>query len=791
MKAHVRLLLPCARSSAFGVLLLLAVAASPPRCAPIPLGPGAHPDCVQRNCPPGGACRIDWSAHDGLPCGDGWGICDGGVCVCAPRCDGRACGPDGCTGSCGECGAAAFCSAGECVPEGVGPGPHMQVVASLPGISGPLALTDDFVLVGWGDSLTVREKRPDGPPVELGRVALPQPPGAPLVVDDVVYVDAGALHAIDISDPTRPRVLARHELPHATEGHVQRILRAGDFVYIGSRGFRPDRVDIYQMLGPGQLEYRSSYEPEGASALEKGMATDGRYLYLASDDGVGIYDLEDPLRPRPTGQIVACPALSGPAQPERFWDVRVDAGRLYVACRDGIQITDIRDPERPRSLGVAIDGYFYWTSHSFPVQVAIHGDFLYASGFGSVGLAMWDISDPAAPALRAEYFEHCGRGTDFKCWAGGVAADDDRVYLAYHGLMGLPAVPPEDAPLAPDWVLFGAGTVSALLPQGKRLVAVGAEPPVSAWDISGLLAGDAEARPPRLTHTYWDPPIASHVAPAAAVDGDLVYVISIAGQPSGDATLLVLRLEPEGQTRLVGTAALPGVTAPADVGGAYPIAELRGSILGIVSGGAVILVDVADPGHPLVVGRASRPGSGGVLQLAATAEGFVATCDRGVIWLADVSDPANPVVRDLWRTNDELIAGAYHDGLAFLVRRYEGHLFALDLRDERTPLSYAREDDYVWAEAPGPRLRLAPPFAYVLGARRPAAGGEFDYDTLTVFRLPETETIVLGGFQHPWVSGMQSGVALPRPFGRMLAYATGERGLVLGPAEAGALPQGP
>jgi hypothetical protein len=43
--------------------------------------------------------------------------CSAGQCVeqCAPSCGGRACGDDGCGGSCGSCGAAQSCEAGECV----------------------------------------------------------------------------------------------------------------------------------------------------------------------------------------------------------------------------------------------------------------------------------------------------------------------------------------------------------------------------------------------------------------------------------------------------------------------------------------------------------------------------------------------------------------------------------------------------------------------------------------------------------------------------------------------------
>ncbi len=58
-------------------------------------------------------------------CGGVCGTCEGadacvdGVCVaCQPQCDGKACGDDGCGGSCGTCESGTMCSAGQCVAGG-------------------------------------------------------------------------------------------------------------------------------------------------------------------------------------------------------------------------------------------------------------------------------------------------------------------------------------------------------------------------------------------------------------------------------------------------------------------------------------------------------------------------------------------------------------------------------------------------------------------------------------------------------------------------------------------------
>ena len=40
--------------------------------------------------------------------------------------------------------AEAFCSAGQCVPEGMGPGPNMEIVGEFPGQATAISVQDDF-----------------------------------------------------------------------------------------------------------------------------------------------------------------------------------------------------------------------------------------------------------------------------------------------------------------------------------------------------------------------------------------------------------------------------------------------------------------------------------------------------------------------------------------------------------------------------------------------------------------------------------------------------------------------
>ena len=80
--------------------------------------PTACDDGMIKNCA-GGCSPVNWLG-DGycdpsFKCADmSW---DNGDCMeCTGSCDGKACGPDGCGGSCGECQAGNTCLSGLCVP---------------------------------------------------------------------------------------------------------------------------------------------------------------------------------------------------------------------------------------------------------------------------------------------------------------------------------------------------------------------------------------------------------------------------------------------------------------------------------------------------------------------------------------------------------------------------------------------------------------------------------------------------------------------------------------------------
>ncbi len=88
-------------------------------CVGQPIPCPADPPCASASCVEGVGCITDASqceCVENYDCGSQH-VCSGGACVCVPDCDAKACGPDGCGGSCGSCAVTEACKAstGECV----------------------------------------------------------------------------------------------------------------------------------------------------------------------------------------------------------------------------------------------------------------------------------------------------------------------------------------------------------------------------------------------------------------------------------------------------------------------------------------------------------------------------------------------------------------------------------------------------------------------------------------------------------------------------------------------------
>lgn len=99
----------------------------------------------------------------------------------------------------------------------------------------------------------------------------------------------GALHVIDVSDPTAPTLAASF----ATRGQTWTLDRAGDFVYLGA-----DELEVIDVRNPAQPLRASTATPGGGVAYSDG------YVYVANfQTGLTLIDVHDPRQPRPVANL--------------------------------------------------------------------------------------------------------------------------------------------------------------------------------------------------------------------------------------------------------------------------------------------------------------------------------------------------------------------------------------------------------------------------------------------------------------------------------------------------------
>lgn len=213
-------------------------------------------------------------------------------------------------------------------------------------------------------------------PVSLRRLGgLDIPGGGQVVVaGDVAYVGhvdpPHGTSIIDVSDPRKPRLLARVEVPdERTHSHKVRVGNGLMLVNYESYPFdAPARpgfqggLKIFDVTTPARPREITFYKTAGIGAHR--FDFDGRYVFLSTElvGFIGnitlVLDLADPSQPREVsrwwlpGQWVAGgeqPSWQGTAfrthHALRFGD------RLYVSCwQGGFAIVDITDISRPRTI---------------------------------------------------------------------------------------------------------------------------------------------------------------------------------------------------------------------------------------------------------------------------------------------------------------------------------------------------------------------------------------------------------------------------------------------------------
>ncbi|MFH1843496.1 MAG: FlgD immunoglobulin-like domain containing protein [bacterium] len=199
------------------------------------------------------------------------------------------------------------------------------------------------------------------------------------VVDDVAYLDARNLYAIDVVKPTAPKLLGSIQLG----GFAERIQVIGDTAYLamGSQA----GLNVIDIAEPRTTEPLASF-PTDHSPGDLALAGDNAFLVNHGTSFLSL-DITDPLAPEEVCKI----SLVDEASANRMV---VDGNHAYITLeRPGsFEVVDISDPDVPVAVGsVALS--------EDNGGLAIAGDHAYVGTFSD--LYIIDISSRQNPTIVA------------------------------------------------------------------------------------------------------------------------------------------------------------------------------------------------------------------------------------------------------------------------------------------------------------------------------------------------------------------------------------------------------
>jgi len=457
---------------------------------------------------------------------------------------------------------------------------------------------------------------------------------APATHGDYLYVGTGqTLTTWNLGDPAQPALVGRN----APNGHgpIGGIAVVGDYLYATWYSTLDDGgITVFSLADPAHPQVVAEVDDYIVSDYKRptALAAAGSHLFVGdADNGLVVLDASDPLHP--TFVANTTDVLS-------FDSMFVDGNRLLTFGNGFIgrpvSVIDISDPSAPVAAGSAdVDVMF--------LRAILTHDYAIAVGYD---LGIYDLSDPSNISLVFD------APIDV---ATQALRHGDTLYLI--GATGIQVwdFSTPSAPVLQSTVDLGAHVAfdvaqAADTPFGPLLLDKSTD--------SGLLLNVADPAHPTQAASFELPfGVAAH---AAAFDATHAY---FAQEDYGLASLDASTFARVGQFR----ADLDDAPQARD----FEDIAVDGTRAYLASWGyGVIIVDIADPAHPVELGRFEFPFASAIE--AHDGRVYVSsTTNGGVFAVYDVSDAADPQLLGAIQTSqtfDLTVRGHYAylvDGAAF------------------------------------------------------------------------------------------------------------------------------
>jgi hypothetical protein len=477
----------------------------------------------------------------------------------------------------------------------------------------------------------------------------------PVAHGDYLYVGTGAtVSAWNMADPAHPAYAGRTSVMPA-HGPISALAVVGEYLFAAWSS--PDGtagITIYSLATPAQPtpagEFDDYVQAEYKGPL--GLAASGNYLYIGdSQSGLFVVNVSNPLAPAVIGTVPGVYEFDAMAV---FGTQLLTTGNSFIGGRV-VNVVDITAPAAPTFAGsTSLDGG--------SVLRAVLADG-YAIGVGN-DLLVYDLHDPAN---IAQVFS---APIDV---ATGAIRNGNTLYLV--GDSGI-QVWNFTTPATPS--LLRTVAMPTFAPDQTAATPFG--PLILTHTDRGVVLDATDPVNPALAASFTLPiGVSVH---AAAIDANHAY---FAEEGYGLAVADATTLAPLGRY----DAALPADLAARDI---EDISVDGGRAYLAVWGYGVLIVDLADPVHPVELGRFEFP-----FATAIEAHGnrvYVgSTTNGGIFKILDVSNPAAPLELgslETSQTYDLTVRGNYAylvDGSAF----GDGGLRIVDVSNPAAPTVVGQE----------------------------------------------------------------------------------------------------
>ena len=252
-----------------------------------------------------------------------------------------------------------------------------------------MAVDGNYAYAATGRQLKIFDVTDPISPVEVATHDTPGTAMAVTLAGSLAYVGNAnyGVRIIDVSDPNEPFELGYFDTPSVTRD----VAVSGSYAYLAEgEGLRI--LDVTDPTMPLQIAYHAGTD----SAI--GVAVVGDYAYIVYGaygylGGLEVVNVSNPAGPFRSGDysLVRVPR-----------DVAVADGYAYVASDDGLHVIDVTNPVSMTQVS--------YVAADYAKGVAVTDDYAYLAGQNI--LKAVDISDPAALVLVASYVPQLGDGYD-------------------------------------------------------------------------------------------------------------------------------------------------------------------------------------------------------------------------------------------------------------------------------------------------------------------------------------------------------------------------------------------